>query len=140
MEDLLKQFNEATDMMQAGMLEEALEIYLTKQSLEQMEGLGHFQEDLDEESVVAITKAMSRFYNDVVEFLKEGVLPESEKGQTSAKVFWETMVELTGGNMELMQKLNEHFAKIFRSDQNQGKNLMATQDFMQSALDIYFNN
>ena len=102
----------------------------------------HFDDDVMEklsegmsrEKAKAIIETTNRLFDEAVKFQKEGVAPESEKGQTFAKAFWDTVMEATDGDMELIEKLSK-MAEINSSDED-----WTAKQFMQSAIQIYLNN
>jgi DNA-binding transcriptional MerR regulator len=82
-------------------------------------------------------KISNRLFDKASKFHKAGVLPESEEGQSLAKSFWDTTMEMTGGDLELLQKLND----IALSNQvNHSEEYKEALLFIGAALEVYFNN
>jgi len=74
--------------------------------------------------------------NEAYQLHMEGIAPESERAQNFIKEFWETLLEFTGGNMDLILKMNEEAAETVNHD----KKMAISHRFIESALEIYFEN
>jgi len=74
--------------------------------------------------------------NEAFKLHTEGVTPESEKAQKFIKAFWETLLEYTDGNMDLIQQMNEQLKRT----ENQDEATKISQAFIESALEVYFKN
>jgi len=96
-------------------------------------------ERLSREQAVALSEGMNRSFHEAAGLVKEGVLPGSRKGQRFAKECWETMMELTGGDMDVLMKMNEQVEKIGGADEKWDERFAKTRHFMQEAMEIYFN-
>ena len=101
--------------------------------------LDKLAESLDREKAEDIIKKANRLYDEAAVFQEQGVHPTSELGQNFAKEFWEMMLEVTGGDHELMQKMNDQAVKIFVTDETQRSNFMEMNRFIQPALMFYLN-
>ena len=86
------------------------------------------------------TEVLSSLYSEAAKLQRENAAPESEKVQSFAKAFWENLMEATGGDMDLIQKMSEHSVKTFGSGENQNEAFMATHRFVEAALEVYFSN
>ncbi|MCL2427407.1 MAG: MerR family transcriptional regulator [Oscillospiraceae bacterium] len=64
----------------------------------------------------------------------DGISPESEKGQDIAKRFWNWMMELTGGDMNMIQQMNNQFNENAPDDDITRKSNL----FIEKALEFYF--
>jgi len=102
-----------------------------------LEKLGESMNREEAEKIIAKT---NRLYDEAALLQNKGVSPESEIGQKFAKEFWEMMLDVTGGDFELMEKMNDHVVKILISDDTQNKNFMEMNRFIQPALMFYLNN
>ena len=100
--------------------------------------LEKIREGMDMEKAEAITETMNRLYGEAAKLQKEGVLPESEKGQSFAKEFWGLLVDITGGDMDLLQRMSDHSDKI--DDYDEVQSLKASRHFTRSAVEIYLGN
>jgi len=72
--------------------------------------------------------------NEAFEFHKNGVAPESEEAQKFVKIFWETLLEFTDGNMDLIKQMN----KQVKDSKFQDSKMEVANRFIESALEIYF--
>jgi DNA-binding transcriptional MerR regulator len=96
-----------------------------------------FAERMSMEEAEEFIKTSNRLFDEAGKLHNAGVPPESEEGQILAKEFWETMMEMTSGDVELLRKLNE----IGITNQgNHSEEYTIAQNFMGAALEIYFNN
>ena len=98
----------------------------------------HFEGD--EDGAAALLKTMNSFGAEVVELLKEGVLPESERGQRLAKTIMETMLEITDGNIEIMNKFAESIDRINDLEHERGDEYISVYNFVQAAVDAYIKS
>ena len=100
------------------------------------EMLDIFRERIGREKAALMTAALHGLYDEAVELLAQAVLPESESGQKFAARFWETLVELSGGDMALMLKMSEQLerASSFEKDNDDERRLV--RHFMKQALEI----
>jgi len=97
--------------------------------------LNHLGAHLSREKAEELMKTFNRLRDEAVEFQQTGVTPESERGQIFAKELWETMMELTDGDMGLMLRFNEQVQKVSGV---WGEKLIAANSYMQLALESYF--
>ena len=103
------------------------------------ETIEHFaQMGMTKEKAISLTETANRLFGEAVALQNEGILPNSESGQKLAKEFWYTLMEITGGDMALMQKLNE-ITSANAPDEYRNE-YMAAQSFMGPALEIYTQN
>ena len=91
--------------------------------------LDHFRQRFDMDSAQVILGRFNGLRDEAARLKVAGVPPESECGQEFAKAFWDMMMEFTGGDMTLLEKLAEMGDKV--------ENWTA-DDFVQAALSIYF--
>ena len=63
----------------------------------------------------------------------------SETGQSLAKEFWELLMEITGGDMVMLQKLNE-IAYSNVPDEYKNEYYVTARSFMGSAMEVYTRN
>ncbi|WP_313132195.1 MerR family transcriptional regulator [Anaerocolumna sp.] len=99
--------------------------------------LDHFRSRFDKDSGPAMMEVFTRLQGEAIQFQKDGVLPESEKGQNFAKEFWEMLMEFTGGDMSILSKLME--AENFNGPDNEWKQKQGLANaFIEPALGVYF--
>lgn len=101
--------------------------------------LDHIRNHFDKESGLAFIKHFTKLQDKVLQYQKEQVPPECEKGQQLAKEFWKMIVEFTGGDMSMLPQLMD----IGNMDDPNGewqKKQIAVNAFMEPALEIYFRN
>jgi len=97
--------------------------------------LNHLGAHLSREKAEALMKIFNRLRDEAVEFQQTGIPPESERGQVFAKELWETMMELTDGDMGVMLRFNEQVQNVSGI---WGEKLIAANSYMQLALESYF--
>lgn len=99
--------------------------------------LDHFRSRFDKDSGTAMMKTFTRLLDETIQFQKDGVPPESEKGQQLAKEFWEMLMEFTGGDMSMLSILME--TGNYNGPDNEWKEKQAIANaFIESALGTYF--
>ena len=101
--------------------------------------LDNFRSRFDKDSGLAMMEAFTRLLNEAIQLQKDGVLPESEKGQNLAQEFWKMLMEFTGGDMNMLSKLME--TENFNGPDDEWKQKQAIADaFIEPALGAYFTN
>ncbi|HBB28667.1 MAG TPA: MerR family transcriptional regulator [Clostridiales bacterium] len=99
--------------------------------------LDNFRSRFDKDSSLAMMETFTRLLNEAIRLQKDGVPPESEKGQNLAKEFWEVLMEFTGGDMSMLSKLME--TENFNGPDNEWKQKQAIANaFIEPALGSYF--
>ena len=93
------------------------------------EMLDHFRTRFDMDSAQAMMERFKSLKGEAARLQEKGVLPESEQGQEFAQSFWEMIMDFTGGDMSMLQKLTELGDKVGG---------WVAHDFIQLALNIYF--
>jgi DNA-binding transcriptional MerR regulator len=99
--------------------------------------LAKFAGRMSMEEAEEFMKTSNRLFDEAGKLQKAGVLPESNEGQALAKAFWDTMMEMTGGDMELLQKLNEIG---IANQEKHSEDYAAAQGFVGAAMELYFNS
>jgi len=87
--------------------------------------------------VEAATKAIgvtNRLISEAVKHHKNGTPPGSEKGQEFAKRYWESLLLLVDGDVDMLQKLGDAFDKNATND---NENMKQAHEFIGAALEIY---
>ncbi|MCL2827989.1 MAG: MerR family transcriptional regulator [Oscillospiraceae bacterium] len=98
----------------------------------------HFRNYFDEDSASAFLEKLGRLGAEAAQLHREGVSPESEKGQIFAKVVWETIQVATNGDATLISKFAESLEKIESLAEEQRETVTTSHDFIRAALDAYF--
>lgn len=101
------------------------------------ETLDFVRSRFDRNSGPAMLETVTRVLDEAVRLESEGVAPESGEGQALAKLFWEMILEFTGGNLSLLPKL----AEVANSPGPAGEwlgNQTALKTFVEPALEAYF--
>ena len=96
-----------------------------------------FQSGMTKEKAITLTETTNRLFAEAADLQDAGVLPDSETGQSLAKEFWEMLMEITGGDMVLMQKLNE-IANVH--DVHKNEHYVIARSFIGSAMEVYTKN
>jgi len=97
----------------------------------------------DKDSASTIMESWGRLAHEAEQLQKEGISPESEKGQNFAKAVWAAIQEFTGGDADLISKFAESMDKLAESkegnslDGEKREKLESAYNFMQAALDAY---
>ena len=99
--------------------------------------LDHFRNHFDEESTKAFMETLERLGAEAEQLQKEGVLPESEKGQVLAKATLDMMLEVTNNNKYLMAKFADFIEKMKHLDEEPEEESVTSQEFLQLAVDAY---
>ncbi len=99
--------------------------------------LDHFRNRFDMDSGHALMEKFTRLQDEAIRLQKDGVPPESEKGQNFAKEFWEMLMDFTGGDMSMLPKLME--TENLNGPDNEWKQKQAIASaFIEPALGAYF--
>lgn len=99
--------------------------------------LDHIRGRFDMDSGLAMIETFDRLQNEAIQLQKDGVPPESEKGQDIAKAYWGMVMEFTDGDMSMLPKLME--IGNFDGPDNEWKQKQAIVNaFIEPALEAYF--
>ena len=101
--------------------------------------LDHIRNRFDKESGLTFIKHFTKLQDKVLQYQKEQMSPESEKGQQIAKEFWGMIMEFTDGDMSMLPQLMDVGTVEDPNGQWQKKQ-MDVNAFMEPALEIYFKN
>lgn len=95
---------------------------------------------LDPSIGITLYTQWNRMCDEIVAFKEQGVTPESEKGQETAREWWELVLQFTGGDMSILPDL----IKFNRSKEKWNIDLQRKQqivdEFVGKALKLYFQN
>ena len=82
---------------------------------------------------------MERLFSQAVEFQVNGVLPDSEKGFSFAKAFWDTVTDVTGGDMSLLPDMMKFAGeKDSWASENLKEKWSAAEQYIEKAMGAYF--
>jgi len=99
--------------------------------------LNHFRLRFDMDSGLAMMEAFNRLQDEAIRLQKDGVPPESGKGQSLAKAYWNMILEFTDGDMSLLPKLME-LERIDSPNKEWKQQQAAVHSFIEPALETYF--
>jgi DNA-binding transcriptional MerR regulator len=99
--------------------------------------LDHIRGRFDKDSGSAMMETFKRLHDEAIRLQKDGVPPESEKGQDLAKAFWDMVMEFTGGDIRILSKLIE-IENINGPDNEWKQKLAFANAFIEPALEAYF--
>lgn len=102
--------------------------------------MNHFKNKFSEkpEAALSIFNKWKKICDEVVLFKQQNEKPEGEKGQELAKEMWSLVMEVTGGDLSMIQNLMEfNETKDGWSEEMRRKQLIV-DEFMEKALEIYF--
>ena len=92
----------------------------------------------DAESAAAMTSSIVRMLDTAARYQKDGVKPESDEGQRFAKYFWDKMIEFTGGDMGMLNKLIQAGNTAMDSEWKEKQAFV--NGFIEPALAFYFTS
>ncbi len=92
-----------------------------------------------EENAEKMIEATNSFINEAARLHFDGVSPESEQGRAFAERYWKWIMEVTGGDMNLVKRISEQ-ATNSMSDKKYDERMEKAILFMKSSLGMYFNN
>jgi len=92
----------------------------------------------DEEAAVYID-ASNQVMNDAAKYQERGLLPGGKEGQELAARYWQLMMKLTGGDLDVASKMNAQAKQIINDDKFDDDMLRGGM-FIAAALEIYSNS
>ena len=101
--------------------------------------LKEISERMDVETAERIIRSMNDMFDEAAKLSKRKVEPSSKKGMKMAKEFWGMMMEISGGDMEFLQRFSEQAQKIDAAD-NKSPEYLAGQGFLGEAVKIYVSS
>lgn len=105
--------------------------YFDDQTLEYIRG--HF----DKESSMVFINSFRDLNDKIEELYNNNISPDSEQAQALAKMFWDMIVEFTGGDMSMLTKLMK--MSNFEDTENEWQQKQTRiNTYMEQALDTYF--
>ena len=100
--------------------------------------LDHIRNQFDRESGLDFMDRFNRLSDEIVQFQKENVLPESEKCQQVVKEYWGLIMEFTNGDMSMLPKLME-IGNIDTATNAWEERQKIVNDYLEPALQVYFS-
>ena len=100
--------------------------------------LDHIRNRFDRESGMDFMGRFNRLSNEIVQFQKENVPPESEKCQQVVKEYWGLIMEFTSGDMSMLPKLME-IGNIDTATNAWEERQKIVNDYLELALQVYFS-
>lgn len=98
-----------------------------------------YNEAWSKENAEKMIEATNSFINEAARLHFDGISPESEQGRNFAERYWKWIMEVTGGDMNLVKRISEQASKS-TSDQKHDERMEKATLFMKSSLGMYFNN
>ncbi|MGL5514841.1 MAG: MerR family transcriptional regulator, partial [Sporomusa sp.] len=89
-------------------------------------------------SATAMTEDIVQLMDIAEQYQKDGVNPESDEGQRFAKMLWDTMIEVSGGDMAMLMKLLQAGDTALDSEWKEKQAFV--KGFIEPALTFYFIN
>ena len=100
--------------------------------------LDHIRNQFDRESGLDFMDRFNRLSDEIVQFQKENVPPESEKCQRVVKEYWGLIMEFTNGDMSMLPKLME-IGNIDTATNAWEERQKIVNDYLEPALQVYFS-
>ena len=100
--------------------------------------LDHIRNQFDRESGLDFMDRFNRLSDEIVQFQKENVPPESEKCQRVVKEYWGLIMEFTNGDMSMLPKLME-IGNIDTATNAWEERQKIVNDYLELALQVYFS-
>ena len=100
--------------------------------------LDHIRNQFDRESGLDFMDRFNRLSDEIVQFQKENVSPESEKCQRVVKEYWGLIMEFTNGDMSMLPKLME-IGNIDTATNAWEERQKLVNDYLEPALQVYFS-
>ena len=96
-------------------------------------------EKRSEENAARLIETVNSFIDEAARLYDDGVLPESNQGKDFAKRYWKWIMDVTGGDINIVQRMAEQTAKS-ATDEKHDETMKKALLFMKSSLEMYFNN
>ena len=104
------------------------------------EMLDHVRNRFDSHSSIEINDTVSRLFDEAIQLKDDRVSPDSKRGQSLAKEFWDMIMKFTGGNMGMLSKMIDFSDRLKGTDSEWKHRQEAANIFIEPALEIYFKN
>lgn len=100
--------------------------------------LDYIRSRFDKESGLDFMERFNRLSDEIVQFQKENIPPESEKSQQVIKEYWDLIMEFTNGDMSMLPKLME-IGNIGTATNAWEERQKIINDYLEPALQVYFS-
>ena len=100
--------------------------------------LDHIRSRFNKESGLDFMDRFNRLSDEIVQFQKENVPPESDKCQQVVKEYWNLIMEFTNGDMSMLPKLME-VGNIDTATNAWEERQKIVNDYLGPALQVYFS-
>ena len=100
--------------------------------------LDYIRNRFDKESGLDFMDRFNRLSDEIIEFQKASVSPESEKCQRVVKEYWGLITEFTNGDMSMLPKLME-VGNIDTATNAWEERQKIVNDYLEPALQVYFS-
>lgn len=87
-----------------------------------------------------IYETWNRLSNQTLSFIQQGITPESKEGQELAEVWWDMVMEFTGGDMSLLQHLEAFNDNKENWDEDIANRQKQIDAYIEKALELYVPN
>jgi len=91
----------------------------------------------NKDGAAAVIESVNNLLDKAIQFLKDGIQPESDEGTDLAKGFWDALLTVTGGDVSMIPKLAKLTGGTDNSDTWKQKQDLANK-FIEPALGAYF--
>jgi DNA-binding transcriptional MerR regulator len=91
----------------------------------------------NKEGAASAIESLNNLQDKAIQFLEDGIQPESDEGLALAKEFWDTVLLVTGGDMAMIPKLMEIAANADGDGKWKRKQAVVNK-FIEPALGVYF--
>lgn len=98
--------------------------------------LDYCHKKFDKATGIAFINKFNAILDETENCLQSGVAPDSERGQTIAKEFWQLVTEFTGGDTSMLPKL----LNLGNAQTDNPEMQRAINGFIEPALGVYFGN
>lgn len=101
------------------------------------EALDEIAAMVDRETAAEIIEISSNAHREVYKLYEDGVSPESSEAQEIAKTFWDGLMSITSGDMQLISRISEIAKKCLTKDAGENSKYKVASKFLEQALNVY---
>lgn len=98
--------------------------------------LAALKKRVNKESAAKLIDVTNRLILEAAQLHKNGTSPESKKGQEFAEKYWESLMSLMDGDIDLLQRMSDLLEKS-TTDERYDESMTQARQFMSEALKIY---
>ena len=92
----------------------------------------------DKAQAARIGEEMNKLNDQALAYATQGVSPHSPEAQVFATKYWDTIMDFTGGNQQLITKLATLADQLKSQGDQQGADFLQAHEFIGHALEAYF--